>query len=132
MDDAEHFLPLYLRFVRGVIDSNDLPLNVSREILQDHPLVSSIKKASTKRILDALQYLKDNAFEEYLDFWNSFGLVLKEGPAEDFENREAIASLMLFATSRNETHEVKETLDDYLQRMPSDQNDIYFCVADTF
>ncbi|MDA9739138.1 molecular chaperone HtpG [Pseudomonadota bacterium] len=132
MDDAEHFLPLYLRFVRGVIDSNDLPLNVSREILQDHPLVGSIKKASTKRILDALQYLKDNAFEEYLDFWNSFGLVLKEGPAEDFENREAIASLMLFATSRNETHEVKETLDDYLQRMPSDQNDIYFCVADTF
>ena len=82
--------------------------------------------------MDALQYLKDNAFEEYLDFWNSFGLVLKEEAAEDFENREAVASLMLFATSRNETHEVKETLDDYLQRMPSDQNDIYFCVADTF
>ena len=132
MDDAVHFLPLYLRFIRGVIDSSDLPLNVSREILQDHPLVDSIKKALTKRVIDALKKLKDNNINAYKGFWKEYGLVLKEGPAEDFEHKEAIAELLLFATSNKETHEVDQTLDDYISRMPSDQKDIYYCVADTF
>ena len=132
MDDAVHFLPLYLRFIRGVIDSSDLPLNVSREILQDHPLVDSIKKALTKRVIDALKKLKDNDINAYKEFWKEYGLVLKEGPAEDFEHKEAIAELLLFATSNKETHEVDQTLDDYISRMPSDQKDIYYCVADTF
>ena len=132
MDDAVHFLPLYLRFIRGVIDSSDLPLNVSREILQDHPLVDSIKKALTKRVIDALKKLKDNDINAYKEFWNEYGLVLKEGPAEDFEHKEAIAELLLFATSNKESHEVDQTLDDYISRMPSDQKGIYYCVADTF
>ena len=92
MDDASNFLPLYLRFLRGVIDTNDLPLNVSREILQSNPLVDTIKKSITKRTLDSLKKLKDDSYEEYLEFWKEFGLVLKEGPAEDIENRELIAS----------------------------------------
>ncbi len=99
MDDASNFLPLYLRFLRGVIDTNDLPLNVSREILQSNPLVDTIKKSITKRTLDSLKKLKDDSYEEYLEFWKEFGLVLKEGPAEDIENRELIASLMLFNSS---------------------------------
>jgi molecular chaperone HtpG len=85
MDDAVHFLPLYLRFIRGIIDSSDLPLNVSREILQDHPLVDSIKKALSKRAIDALKKLKDTDINTYKEFWKEYGLVLKEGPAEDFE-----------------------------------------------
>ena len=132
MDDAVHFLPLYLRFIRGVIDSSDLPLNVSREILQDHPLVDSIKKALTKRVIDALKKLKENDIDAYEEFWKEYGLVLKEGPAEDFENKESIAELLLFATSNKEIHEVDQTLDDYISRMPSDQKGIYYCVADTF
>ena len=132
MDDAVHFLPLYLRFVRGVIDSSDLPLNVSREILQDHPLVDSIKKAITKRVIDALKKLKESDKDAYKEFWKEYGLVLKEGPAEDFENKESIAELMLFATSNKVTHEVDQSLDDYISRMPTDQKVIYYCVADTF
>jgi molecular chaperone HtpG len=99
MDDASNFLPLYLRFVRGIIDTSDLPLNVSREILQEHQLVDSIKKAATKRMLDSLKDLKTNSFDKYKEFWNEYGLVLKEGPAEDHENKETIASLMLFAST---------------------------------
>ena len=132
MDDAVHFLPLYLRFIRGIVDSSDLPLNVSREILQDHPLVESIKKALTKRVVDALKKLKDNDINAYKEFWKEYGLVLKEGPAEDSEHRESIAELLLFATSNKETHDVDQTLDDYISRMPSDQKGIYYCVADTF
>jgi molecular chaperone HtpG len=96
MDDASNFLPLYLRFVRGIIDTNDLPLNVSREILQEHHLVDTIKKAVTKRMLDSLKALKKESFDKYKDFWNEYGLVLKEGPAEDRENKDTIASLLLF------------------------------------
>ena len=132
MDDAVHFLPLYLRFIRGIIDSSDLPLNVSREILQDHPLVDSIKKALSKRAIDALKKLKDSDINTYKEFWKEYGLVLKEGPAEDFENKESIAELLLFATSNKERHEIDQTLDDYISRMPSGQKDIYYCVADTF
>ena len=132
MDDAVHFLPLYLRFIRGVIDSSDLPLNVSREILQDHPFVDSIKKALTKRVIDALKKLKENDFNAYKEFWKEYGLVLKEGPAEDLENKELIAELLLFASSNKDEHEVDQTLDNYISRMPSDQKGIYYCVADTF
>ena len=132
MDDASNFLPLYLRFVRGIIDTSDLPLNVSREILQEHQLVDSIKKAATKRMLDSLKDLKNNSFDKYKQFWDEYGLVLKEGPAEDHENKEAIASLMLFASTYSNVHSVNQSLDDYVGRMKSDQDKIYFCVADTY
>ena len=88
MDDAASFIPLYLRFVRGVLDTNDLPLNVSREILQNHPMVDSIKKALTKRVLSSLEKLMKDNRDEYVKFWKEYGLVIKEGPSEDFENKE--------------------------------------------
>ena len=131
MDDASNFLPLYLRFLRGVIDTNDLPLNVSREILQTNPLVDTIKKSITKRTLESLKKLKDDSFDKYKEFWKEFGLVLKEGPAEDFENKELIASLMLFNSSSNDSTEFT-TLDSYVEKMQDTQEHIYFCVADTF
>ena len=132
MDDATNFLPLYLRFVRGIIDTSDLPLNVSREILQEHHLVDTIKKSVTKKVLDALVKMKKKSLDSYKEFWKEYGLVIKEGPAEDFENRELLASLMLFASSINEENDVNQTLDDYLSRMPESQDKIYYCVADTF
>ena len=132
MDDATNFLPLYLRFVRGIIDTSDLPLNVSREILQEHHLVDTIKKSVTKKVLDALVKMKKKSLDSYREFWKEYGLVIKEGPAEDFENRELLASLMLFASSINEENDVSQTLDDYLSRMPESQDKIYYCVADTF
>ena len=132
MDDATNFLPLYLRFVRGIIDTSDLPLNVSREILQEHHLVDTIKKSVTKKVLDALVKMKKKSLDSYKDFWKEYGLVIKEGPAEDFENRELLASLMLFASSINEQNDVSQTLDDYLSRIPASQDKIYYCVADTF
>ena len=132
MDDASNFLPLYLRFLRGVIDTNDLPLNVSREILQSNPLVDTIKKSITKRTLDSLKKLKDDSYEEYLEFWKEFGLVLKEGPAEDFENRELIASLMLFNSSNLSDSSKYTSLDSYVENMNESDDKIYFCVADTF
>ena len=132
MDDATNFLPLYLRFVRGIIDTSDLPLNVSREILQEHHLVDTIKKSVTKKVLDALVKMKKKSLDSYKEFWKEYGLVIKEGPAEDFENRELLASLMLFASSVNEENDVSQTLDDYLSRMPESQDKIYYCVADTF
>ena len=132
MDDASNFLPLYLRFLRGVIDTNDLPLNVSREILQSNPLVDTIKKSITKRTLDSLKKLKDDSYEEYLEFWKEFGLVLKEGPAEDIENRELIASLMLFNSSNLSDSSKYTSLDSYVENMNESEDKIYFCVADTF
>ena len=132
MDDASNFLPLYLRFLRGVIDTNDLPLNVSREILQSNPLVDTIKKSITKRTLDSLKKLKDDCYEEYLEFWKEFGLVLKEGPAEDIENRELIASLMLFNSSNLSDSSKYTSLDSYVENMNESDDKIYFCVADTF
>ena len=132
MDDASNFLPLYLRFLRGVIDTNDLPLNVSREILQSNPLVDTIKKSITKRTLDALRKLKDDSYEKYLEFWKEFGLVLKEGPAEDIENRELIASLMLFNSSNLSDSSKYTSLDSYVENMNESEDKIYFCVADTF
>ena len=132
MDDASNFLPLYLRFLRGVIATNDLPVNVSREILQSNPLVDTIKKSITKRTLDSLKKLKDDSYEEYLEFWKEFGLVLKEGPAEDIENRELIASLMLFNSSNLSDSSKYTSLDSYVDNMNESDDKIYFCVADTF
>ena len=132
MDDASNFLPLYLRFLRGILDTNDLPLNVSREILQNNPLVDSIKKAITKKSLGALKTLKENSIGKYKEFWTEYGLVLKEGPAEDFENKELISSLMLFNSSNFADISETTCLDEYLKNMKSDQEEIYFCVADTY
>ena len=132
MDDASHFLPLYLRFVRGVIDTSDLPLNVSREILQEHQLVETIKKGATKRVLDALNNLKKDSFDKYKDFWNEYGLVLKEGTAEDFENKELISSLLLFSSTFSGKETPENTLDDYISRMVEGDEKIYYCVADTY
>ena len=132
MDDASHFLPLYLRFVRGIIDTSDLPLNVSREILQDHVLVDTIRKGITKRLLDSLKKLKTDDFENYQNFWKEYGLVLKEGPAEDLENKELVSSLMLFSSTENSNPTPDQTLDSYLERASDDQDKIYYCVAETF
>ena len=132
MDDAAHFLPLYLRFVKGVVDSSDLPLNVSREILQDHPLVDSIKKGLSKRVLDTLKKMQKDQPEDYQKFWKEFGLVIKEGPAEDYENSESIAELFLFASSASDGNKVDTTLDQYIERMSGDEEKIYYSIADTY
>ena len=132
MDDAEQFLPLYLRFVKGVLDSNDLPLNVSREILQQNPSVESIKSALTKRVLDMLQKMASAESEKYQQFWDTFGEVLKEGPAEDYENKDEIASLFIFASSKNDDDEINVDLDSYIERMEKDQDKIYYCLGDTY
>jgi molecular chaperone HtpG len=131
MDDAEQFLPLYLRFVKGVLDSNDLPLNVSREILQQNPQVDSLKSALTKRVLDMLSKLAANEPEQYKSFWETFGQVLKEGPAEDFSNREKIAKLLRFASTHSDSAEQIVSLTDYVERMAEGQEAIYYVVADS-
>jgi molecular chaperone HtpG len=129
MDDAAHFLPLYLRFVKGVIDSSDLPLNVSREILQDHPLVETIKKSLTKRVIDTLRKMQQDDRESYLGFWKEFGLVLKEGPAESFEDKDKIAELFMFHTSTDLQKFC--TLDEYIERMPKEQEKIFYAVGES-
>ncbi|MEX2475393.1 molecular chaperone HtpG [Marinobacter sp.] len=132
MDDAEQFLPLYLRFTKGVIDSNDLSLNVSREILQNDSTVESIRTAVTKRVLDMLSKLAKKEPEQYQKFWGEFGTVLKEGPAEDFSNREKIAGLLRFATTQTGEQTQNVSLDDYIGRMKEGQNKIYYITADNF
>ena len=132
MDDAEQFLPLYLRFIKGVVDSNDLPLNVSREILQQDSTTESMKGALTKRVLDLLGKMAKNEPEQYAAFWKEFGSVLKEGPAEDFANKEKIAKLLLFSTTHNDTEEQSQTLDDYVSRMKEGQDKIYYVAAENF
>ena len=131
MDDAEQFLPLYLRFVRGVIDSNDLSLNVSREILQNDSTVESIRTALTKRALDMLKKLANNDPEKYQQFWDEFGQVLKEGPAEDFGNREKISPLLRFASTHTGEATQNVSLDDYVGRMKEGQEKIYYLCADS-
>tara|TARA_R110002020_G_scaffold209073_2_gene414950 strand:+ start:4075 stop:5979 length:1905 start_codon:yes stop_codon:yes gene_type:complete len=132
MDDAEQFLPLYLRFVKGVVDSNDLSLNVSREILQKDPAIDSMKSALTKRVLDMLEKLAKKEPEQYATFWKNFGSVLKEGPAEDFANREKIASLLRFAsTQQNDDSEVVG-LDAYIERMQEGQDKIYYLTGERY
>ncbi|OOC11933.1 molecular chaperone HtpG [Dickeya dadantii] len=132
MDDAEQFMPNYLRFVRGLIDSNDLPLNVSREILQDNRVTQSLRTALTKRVLQMLEKLAKDDGEKYQTFWRQFGLVLKEGPAEDGGNRETIAKLLRFATTHNDSDEQSVSLDDYISRMVEGQDKIYYITADSY
>lgn len=132
MDDAEQFLPLYLRFIKGVVDSNDLSLNVSREILQKDPNIDSMRSALTKRVLDMLAKLAKDQPEDYATFWKEFGLVLKEGPAEDFSNREKIAKLLRFASTHTDSPEQNQSLDDYVSRMKEGQDKIYYIAAENF
>ncbi|MEP5765643.1 MAG: molecular chaperone HtpG [Halieaceae bacterium] len=132
MDDAEQFLPLYLRFIKGVVDSNDLSLNVSREILQQDPQVDAMRSALTKRVLDMLGKLAKSDTEQYAQFWKEFGQVLKEGPAEDFANKEKIAGLMRFASTHTDSDEQDQSLEDYVSRMQEGQDKIYYVVAENF
>ena len=128
MDDAEQFLPLYLRFVRGIVDSNDLPLNVSREILQQDPAVATIRNALAKRVLDTLSRLDG---DDYDQFWDEFGQVLKEGIAEDFANREAIMKLARFSSTEKDGEEQRTSLSDCVGRMQESQKKIYYVIADS-
>jgi molecular chaperone HtpG len=132
MDNVDKFLPTYLRFVKGVLDSADLPLNISREILQDNKTVDSIKAALTKRVLSLLEKLAENDPEKYTTFWAAFGKVLKEGPAEDFSNKEKIAKLFRFATTHTDKEEETVSFDDYIGRMQKGQDKIYYVTADNF
>ncbi|WP_370553565.1 molecular chaperone HtpG [Edwardsiella tarda] len=132
MDDAEQFMPNYLRFVRGLVDSNDLPLNVSRELLQDSRITQNLRAALTKRVLQMLEKLAKDDADAYQTFWQQFGQVLKEGPAEDFANREAIAKLLRFASTHNDNALQTVSLDDYIGRMKEGQEKIYYITADSY
>ncbi|PHM63058.1 heat shock protein 90 [Xenorhabdus ishibashii] len=132
MDEAEQFMPNYLRFVRGLIDSNDLPLNVSREILQDSSITRNLRSALTKRVLQMLDKLAKDDAEKYQTFWQQFGLVVKEGPAEDGANKEAIAKLLRFATTHNDSSAQTVSLEDYVGRMAEGQEKIYYITADSY
>jgi len=132
MDDAEQFMPNYLRFVRGLIDSSDLPLNVSREILQDSRVTQSLRAALTKRTLQMLEKLAKDDAEKYQTFWKEFGLVLKEGPAEDSANQEAIAKLLRFASTHTDSADQSVSLEEYVSRMVEGQEKIYYITADSY
>lgn len=132
MDDAEQLMPHYLRFVRGVVDSDDLPLNVSREILQHNKLIDTIRSASVKKVLGLLEQLAKNDEENYATFWSEFGKVMKEGPAEDFGNRERIAKLLRFASTHTDEGAQTVSLEDYISRMQPDQEKIYYITAESF
>lgn len=132
MDDAEQLMPVYLRFVRGVVDTNDLPLNVSREILQESKDIEAIRAGCTKKVLGLLEDLAENRKEKYATFWQEFGRVLKEGVGEDPANREKIAGLLRFASTHADTEEESVSLADYLGRMKEGQDKIYYVTADSF
>lgn len=132
MDQADQFLPLYLRFIKGVVDSNDLSLNVSREILQSGPIIDSMKSALTKRVLDMLENLAKDKPDDYKVFWKAFGQVLKEGPAEDFANKEKIAGLLRFASTAGEGDEQSVSLADYLGRVKDGQDKIYYLTGESY
>jgi molecular chaperone HtpG len=132
MDDAEQFMPTYLRFVKGLVDSNDLPLNVSREILQDNKVTSQLRKACTKKVLGMLSKMAKDEPEKYKTFWKEFGTTLKEGPAEDYENREEIEGLFRFASTANNSSEQNVSLDDYIARMPEKQKHIYYITGENY
>ncbi|MBS0359117.1 MAG: molecular chaperone HtpG [Proteobacteria bacterium] len=132
MDDAEKFLPSYLRFIKGIVDSNDLPLNVSREILQDNKIIEKIRSASIKKILGLLEEMAANEKEKYTKFWKQFGNVLKEGPIEDHENKEKIAKLLRFSSTHTDSEEQNVSLDDYISRMKEGQDKIYYVTGDNF
>ena len=131
MDDAEQFLPLYLRFIRGIVDSNDLSLNVSREILQKDPAIDSMRSALTKRSLDMIEKLSDDE-EKYQAFWDEFGQVLKEGPAEDFGNREKVAGLLRFSTTESGSKTQNQSLKAYIGRMKPEQDKVYYVAAENY
>jgi molecular chaperone HtpG len=132
MDDAEQLMPAYLRFVRGVIDSNDLPLNISREILQQSKVVEAIRGGAVKRVLSQLEELAGNDADKYAKFWKEFGRVLKEGIGEDYANRERIATLCRFSSTYNDSEDQTVSLADYIGRMKEGQDKIYYITADTF
>ena len=132
MDQADQFLPLYLRFIKGVVDSNNLSLNVSREILQKDPNVDKLRSALTKRVLDMLSKLAKNDADKYAKFWTTFGQVIKEGPAEDYANRDKILKLLRFASTHSGNAEQNVSLEDYVTRMKDGQKKIYYIVADSF
>ncbi|MBL6735298.1 MAG: molecular chaperone HtpG [Shewanellaceae bacterium] len=132
MDDAEVFMPSYLRFVKGLLDSNDLPLNVSRELLQDSKVTQSMRAALTKRVLSMLEGLAKNDAEKYQTFWQEFGNVLKEGPAEDMPNREKVAKLLRFTSTHTDSELANVSLEDYVGRMVEGQEKIYYIVADSY
>jgi len=132
MDDAEQLMPSYLRFVRGVVDSSDLPLNVSREILQHNRVIETIKAGAVKKVLGFLEDLSNNDKEKYATFWQEFGSALKEGVGEDSGNKENIARLLRFSTTLNDSEKQESSLDDYISRMKEGQEDIYYITAETF
>lgn len=132
MDDAEQFMPNYLRFVRGLIDSNDLPLNVSREILQDSRVTQNLRSALSKRVLQMLEKLAKDDAEAYQKFWQQFGLVLKEGPAEDANNKDAVAKLLRFASTHGDSSAQTVSLEEYISRMGEGQEKIYYITADSY
>ncbi|MDE4031075.1 molecular chaperone HtpG [Glaesserella parasuis] len=132
MDDAEVFMPNYLRFMRGLLDTNDLPLNVSREILQENKVTQSLRTALTKRSLQMLEKLAKDNIEQYQQFWNTFGLVLKEGVGEDFANKNQVAALVRFASTHTDSSEQAVSLSDYIARMKEGQKAIYFLTADSY
>ncbi|MBK8507452.1 MAG: molecular chaperone HtpG [Candidatus Competibacteraceae bacterium] len=132
MDDAEHLMPRYLRFIRGVIDSNDLPLNISREILQSSKVVDGIRAGSVKKVLGLLEDMAQNEGEKYAKFWKEFGRALKEGPAEDYGNREQIAKLLRFSSTQTDSADPTVSLSDYLGRMKDGQDKIYYITAESF
>ena len=132
MDDAEQFLPLYLRFVKGVVDSADLPLNISREMLQQDASIDSMRTGLARRVLDMLTKLAKDEPEKYATFWKEFGAVLKEGPAEDHANKERIAKLLRFSSTHANKEEQDVSLDDYISRMKPGQNAIFYVIADSF
>ena len=131
MDDAEQFLPLYLRFVKGVVDSSDLPLNVSRELLQQNPELTAMRGALTRRVLDMLTKLASNEAEDYVKFWSEFGQVLKEGVIEDHANKDKLAKLLRFATSKSDADSQDQSLDEYVGRAAPDQDKIYYIQAES-
>lgn len=132
MDDAEQLMPNYMRFIRGVVDTDDLPLNISREILQRNKQIDTIRGASVKKILTHLEKMAKNDKENYALFWKEFGNVIKEGPAEDFTNRDKISKLLRFASTHNETDIQDVSLDDYIGRMPESQDKIYYITAESY
>ncbi len=132
MDDAEQLMPNFLRFIRGVVDSDDLPLNVSREILQHNKQIDTIRNGSVKKILSALEKLSKDDTEAYANFWGQFGNVMKEGPAEDFANKEKITKLLRFASTHNDSNTQDVSIDDYIGRMQKGQDKIYYITAESY
>jgi molecular chaperone HtpG len=132
MDDAEQLMPSYLRFIRGIVDSSDLPLNISREILQQNKHIDTIRSGSVKKVLGLLEDMAKNEAEKYSKFWKEFGKALKEGPGEDFANKERIAGLIRFASTHNDSDEQTVSLEDYIGRMKDGQEAIYYITADSF